>query len=79
MSSRLPRSAIHLPMIVSELPMFGRMYVSAVSMKLPPAAAYASRIAKLAVSSAVQPKTLPPRHRRKTSSSVLPRWAISGT
>ena len=35
--SRFPRLAIHSPMILSDLPMFGRMYVSAVSMKLPPA------------------------------------------
>ena len=35
--SRLPRAAIHSPMIRSDVPMFGRMYVSAVSMKLPPA------------------------------------------
>src|SRR3954447_13823172 len=39
-------------------------------MKLPPAAAYASRTANEASSSAVQPKTLPPRQRGKTSRSV---------
>ena len=59
--SRLPRLAIHSPMIRSDWPMFGRMYVSAVSMKLPPASTYASSTANDASRSAVQPKTFPPR------------------
>ena len=41
-SSRLPRAAVHSPMIVSdsppEFPGMRHMYESAVSMKLPPAA-----------------------------------------
>ena len=41
-------------------------------MKLPPAWTYASRTANDASSSAVQPKTLPPRQRGKTCSPVLP-------
>ena len=45
---------------------------SAVSTKLPPAAAYASRTAKDWASSAVQPKTLPPRASGKTSRSEEP-------
>ena len=44
---------------------------SAVSMKLPPAAAYASRTSNDCRSSAVQPKTLPPRQRGNTSRLVL--------
>src|SRR5882757_1030673 len=41
-------------------------------MKLPPAAAYASSTAKDSASSAVQPKTLPPRASGKTSRSESP-------
>ena len=45
-------------------------------MKFPPAAAYASRTVNDVASSVVQPKTLPPRQRGKTSRSVA---AIRGT
>src|SRR5579864_3880299 len=41
-------------------------YTSAVSMKLPPAAAYWSSTANASRSFAVQPKTLPPRQSGKT-------------
>ncbi|PVC95661.1 hypothetical protein DBP12_18220 [Streptomyces sp. CS014] len=45
------------------------------SMKLPPAATYASRTAKDCSSSAVQPKTLPPRARACRQTAVVARRA----
>src|SRR5947209_5471972 len=48
-------------------------------MKLPPAATYASRTANDVSWSAVQPKTLPPRHSGNTSSSVRPRVVTGQT
>src|SRR5918998_2538419 len=78
---RLPRDAIHSPMIVSdsppELPGARQKYESAVSTKFPPAATYASSTAKDVSRSAVQPKTLPPRHRRLTSSSLEPIFTMA--
>ncbi|CAM5284921.1 hypothetical protein SALBM311S_10324 [Streptomyces alboniger] len=78
-SERFPRALTHLPMMVSdsppELPSTHAEYESAVSTKLPPAAVYASRTAKEAASSAVQPKTLPPRESGKTSRSEVPSYA----
>src|SRR5581483_10441762 len=83
MRSRLPREQSQRPMIVSdsppELPGAHAEYESAVSMKFPPAAAYASRTAKAVFSSAVQPKTLPPRQSGKTWRSVRPRVGTVGT
>ncbi|CAM5522332.1 hypothetical protein SBADM41S_03848 [Streptomyces badius] len=55
------------------LPSAQAEYASAVSMKLPPASTYASRTAKDWSSSAVQPKTLPPRARGKTWRPEVPR------
>src|SRR4051812_879044 len=48
-------------------------------MKLPPAAAYASRTANEVSRSAVQPKTFPPRQSRDTSRSLVPIFATAPT
>src|SRR3954451_660261 len=73
--SRFPRCASQRPMIVSDCPCSTR-YEFAVSMKLPPACTYASSTACDSRSSAVQPKTLPPRQSGKTSRSVRPSTAM---
>src|SRR3954470_12730649 len=73
--SRFPRCASQRPMIVSDCPCSTR-YEFALSMKLPPASAYASSTACDSRSSAVQPKTLPPRQSGKTSRSVRPSTAM---
>ena len=78
---RLPRLRSQLPMIVSDspptCPSAHTEYESAVSTKVPPAAAKASSTANEACSSAVQPNTLPPRHRRDTSRSLVPSFVMS--
>src|ERR1700736_2860392 len=65
------------PIIVSDSPPrcpgTHREYASAVSMKLSPALIDASSTEKDAVSSAVHPNTLPPRHRGETRKLDLPR------
>src|SRR5215472_5199607 len=80
-SSRFPRVASHRPIIVSDsppkLPGTHTEYVSAVSIKFPPAAAYEPKTANDCFSSAVHPNTFPPSASGKTSSSVELILAIS--
>src|SRR3984957_11876310 len=68
---RLPLRLNQLPSTVSDSPPLWpgtqREYTSAVSTKLNPASTNASRMAKDVGSSAVQPKTLPPRQMGETS------------
>src|SRR5690606_24331570 len=77
---RLFRAFIHRPMIVSDSPPSSPgthiEYVSAVSMKLPPAARKASSSSKEPASSTVQPKTLPPKHSVETSKLELPKLVV---
>src|SRR5947209_3140079 len=79
--SRLPRAFIHVPSTVSdsppEWPGAHREYTSAVSMKLPPAAPYASSTASDAVWSVVQPNVLPPRQSAATLRPVRPSLRIN--
>src|SRR5258708_1100838 len=71
---RLPRDFIQRPMMVSdsppELPGTQQEYMSAVSIKFPPAAAKASRTANDCCSFAVHPNTLPPSEKGKTFKAV---------
>src|SRR5882757_608941 len=73
-SARLPRAVSQLPMMVSdsppELPGRRHRYESAVSMKLPPAAWYASITSNDSSWSEEEPNTLPPRQSGCTDSSV---------
>src|ERR1700686_3141524 len=66
-----------LPMTVSDSPPrcpgTHTEYTSAVSMKLSPALTNASSTVKDAASAAVQPKTLPPRHRGETRKLERPK------
>src|SRR5579863_1237584 len=68
---RLPLRLNQLPTTVSDSPPLWpgtqREYTSAVSTKLNPAPTNASKIANDAASSAVQPKTFPPRQMGETS------------
>src|SRR5262245_17749702 len=78
---RLLRAVIHIPSTVSDSPpeLRGahREYTSAVSMKFPPAAQYASSTASDACWSVVQPNVLPPRQRAATFNPVRPSLRIS--
>src|ERR1700730_15660028 len=77
---RLPLRLNQLPSTVSDSPPWWpgaqREYTSAVSTKLNPAPTNESRIAKEARSSAVQPKTLPPRQMGETSSPDPPNLRV---
>src|SRR5277367_5998794 len=68
---RLPLSLNQLPITVSDSPPLWpgtqREYTSAVSTKLNPASTNSSRIRNDVGSSAVHPKTFPPRHMGETS------------
>ena len=79
--SRPPRAFSQLPMMVSDspplLPGCQREYTSAVSMKLKPAATNASSSSNEIASSAVQPKTLPPKVIGQTCSEDWPSWRFS--
>src|ERR1700722_7430782 len=73
---RWPLRLNQLPSTVSDSPPLWpgphREYTSAVSTKLNPAPTKASRMAKEVGSSAVQPKTLPPRQMGETSRPDAP-------
>src|SRR5512141_267554 len=75
---RLPLAFSHLPSTVSDSPpLFPGIhaeYTSAVSMKLHPAATNASNSRKDVGSSAVHPKTYPPKASRATSSPEFPNF-----
>src|SRR5262245_17464834 len=74
--SRAPRRFNQRPIIVSDspplLPDAHREYTSAVSIKLIPASTSASSRLNEVGSSAVQPKTLHPKHRGETSNPEFP-------
>ena len=83
MRSRMPlplRAASQRPITVSDSPPWcpgtQREYTSAVSMRLKPASTKASSSAKEVGSSAVQPKTLPPKAMGAVDRPLRPRGFI---